>query len=106
MVYTIKNGLKKAYLAAMKTATTWDALFELGDLVEFFGPNIETFTYKITEIYDENLEKIGMAFGGKNHATVCHSVDKIKREIETNEQLKVAINKIYSQLNNVNNSKY
>ena len=35
MVYTIKNGLKKAYLAAMKTATTWDALFELGDLVEY-----------------------------------------------------------------------
>ena len=57
-------------------------------------------------LLDENLEKIGMAFGGKNHATVCHSVDKIKREIETNEQLKVAINKIYSQLNNVNNSKY
>ena len=30
---------------------------------------------------DENLEKIGMAFGGKNHATVCHAVDKIKKEI-------------------------
>ena len=35
MVYTIKNGLKKAYLAPMKTATTWDQLFELGDLVEY-----------------------------------------------------------------------
>lgn len=57
-------------------------------------------------LLDENLEKIGMAFGGKNHATVCHAVDKIKREIETNEQLKVAINRIYSQLNNVNNSRY
>ena len=55
---------------------------------------------------DENLEKIGMAFGGKNHATVCHAVDKIKKEIETNEQLKIAINKIYSQLGNVNNSNY
>ena len=55
---------------------------------------------------DENLEKIGMAFGGKNHATVCHAVDKIKKEIETNEQLKIAINKIYSQLGNVNNSSY
>lgn len=53
---------------------------------------------------NENLEKIGMAFGGKNHATVCHAVDKIKKEIETNEQLKIAINKIYSQLGNVNNS--
>ena len=55
---------------------------------------------------DENLEKIGMAFGGKNHATVCHAVDKIKKEIETHEQLKIAINKIYSQLGNVNNSNY
>ena len=36
---------------------------------------------------DENLEKIGMAFGGKNHATVCHAVDKIKKEIETNESM-------------------
>lgn len=53
---------------------------------------------------NENLEKIGMSFGGKNHATVCHAVDKIKKEIETNEQLKVAINRIYSQLGNVNNS--
>ena len=32
---------------------------------------------------DENLEKIGMAFGGKNHATVCHAVDKIKKEIDS-----------------------
>lgn len=53
---------------------------------------------------DENLEKIGTAFGGKNHATVCHAVDKVKKEIETNENLKLAINKIYNQLNNVNNS--
>ena len=57
-------------------------------------------------LLDENLEKIGMAFGGKNHATVCHAVDKIKKEIETNEQLKIAINKIYNQLGNVNNSSY
>lgn len=60
--------------------------------------------YICREMLKENLEKIGMSFGGKNHATVCHAVDKIKKEIETNEQLKVAINRIYSQLGNVNNS--
>lgn len=60
--------------------------------------------YICREMLKENLEKIGMAFGGKNHATVCHAVDKIKKEIETNEQLKVAINRLYSQLGNVNNS--
>lgn len=28
--------------------------FKVGDIVEFFGPNIETFSYKVEEIYDEN----------------------------------------------------
>ena len=32
--------------------------FEVGDAAEIFGPNIETFDYKIEEIYDENMEKI------------------------------------------------
>lgn len=32
--------------------------FKKGDLVEFFGPNIETFSMKIDEILDENGEEI------------------------------------------------
>ena len=32
--------------------------FSTGDIVEIFGPNIETFTFKIDKIYDENNDKI------------------------------------------------
>lgn len=35
--------------------------FKVGDVVEFFGPNIETFSYKIEEIFDENDENITVA---------------------------------------------
>lgn len=35
MVYTIKNGLEKAYLAPVTDADTWGEIFELGDLIEY-----------------------------------------------------------------------
>lgn len=35
--------------------------FKVGDEVQFFGPNIETFTYKINKIYNESLESIDVA---------------------------------------------
>lgn len=35
--------------------------FKVGDIVEFFGPNMETFTYQVAKIYDEEGEKIEIA---------------------------------------------
>lgn len=35
--------------------------FKVGDVAQFFGPNIETFDYKVEEILDENDEKIEVA---------------------------------------------
>ncbi len=35
--------------------------FKIGDVVEFFGPNMEPFTYTITKIYNENHENIDIA---------------------------------------------
>lgn len=35
--------------------------FKIGDIVEFFGPNMEPFTYTITKIYNENHESIDIA---------------------------------------------
>ena len=32
--------------------------FKVGDVVEFFGPNMETFTYKINTIYNDLDEEI------------------------------------------------
>ena len=50
-------------------------------------------------VIGETLPKIGLAFGGKDHTTVMHSVDKIKKEITANSQLEAEINKIVSKLN-------
>ena len=35
--------------------------FKNGDVVEFFGPNLETYTYEVNKIYDENDELIEVA---------------------------------------------
>ena len=35
--------------------------FKVGDVVEFFGPNMDIFEYKIEEIFDENWQKIDVA---------------------------------------------
>lgn len=53
----------------------------------------------ICRIYlEESLPKIGLEFGGKDHTTVMHSVDKIKKEIKNNSDLEKQINKIVSQI--------
>lgn len=36
-------------------------LFKVGDVVEFFGPGIEVFSYKIDKIYDEEKKEIEVA---------------------------------------------
>lgn len=46
----------------------------------------------------ESLPKIGLEFGGKDHTTVMHSVDKIKKEIKTNSELEEQINKIVNKI--------
>lgn len=46
----------------------------------------------------ESLPKIGSEFGGKDHTTVMHSVDKIKKEIEKDKTLEEEINKIIAKV--------
>ena len=54
----------------------------------------------ICRVYlDENLTKIGAEFGGKNHTTVIHSVEKIKKELLTNNDLNNEIKKIINEIN-------
>ena len=46
--------------------------FKVGDVVEFFGPNIDTFSYKIDKIYDSD----------DNEILVCnHPMSIIKLEV-------------------------
>lgn len=53
----------------------------------------------ICRIYlNENLAKIGLEFGGKNHTTVMHAVDKIKKEIINKEDLNNEIQKIVDKI--------
>ena len=53
----------------------------------------------ICRIYlDENLTKIGIQFGGKNHTTVMHAVDKIKKEIIKDDHLNNEIQKMINEI--------
>ena len=49
-------------------------------------------------VCEESFPKIGMEFGGKDHTTVMHSVDKIKKAIKKDSNLELIIKKIESQL--------
>lgn len=53
----------------------------------------------ICRVYlNESLPKIGSEFGGKDHTTVMHSVDKIKKEIKNNKNLEDEISKIINKI--------
>ena len=54
--------------------------------------------YICRTVLEESFPKIGIEFGGKDHTTVMHSVEKIKNEIKTNGILEVEINKIIQEI--------
>lgn len=47
---------------------------------------------------DLSLSELGQKFGGKDHATVLHSVNKVKEEINFNKELKSLVEKIEERL--------
>ena len=54
--------------------------------------------YMCRTLTDQSFPRIGLEFGGKDHSTVIHAVDKITEELKTNSQLKEIINEIKSKL--------
>ena len=54
--------------------------------------------YIYRTILEESLPKIGIEFGGKDHTTVMHSVEKIKNEMKKNPILEMEIQKIIAQI--------
>ena len=54
--------------------------------------------YLSRTLLNESFERIGLEFGGKDHSTVMHSCDKIKDEIERNNELKNSIEVIKKNL--------
>ncbi len=55
--------------------------------------------YICRTVYNEPLTKIGLLFGGRDHTTVIHSVDKIKKELINDINLDKEIKKIIRNLN-------
>ena len=54
--------------------------------------------YICRTVLNESLQQIGKEFGGKDHTTVMHSVNKIDTEIRNNNDLKILIDKIINKL--------
>jgi len=50
--------------------------------------------YVAREVTQLSLPEIGLGFGGKDHTTVIHAVNKIKKEIKTNSSVQAAVEKI------------
>ena len=50
--------------------------------------------YLCRNVTDESFPRIGMEFGGKDHSTVMHSVEKIEKEIKNNKELEKIIEKL------------
>ena len=47
---------------------------------------------------DENLAKIGLEFGGRDHSTVSTALDKMKEDLKTDENLKKKLKEIKDKL--------
>lgn len=54
--------------------------------------------YLCRTLTDESFPKIGIQFGGRDHSTVMHSVDKIDNELKTNTQFKSIIDTLKSKI--------
>ena len=50
--------------------------------------------YLCRTMTDESFPKIGIDFGGKDHSTVMHSVEKIENEIKNNKEMAKLIEKL------------
>lgn len=58
--------------------------FKVGDVVQFFGPNIETFNFTIAEIYDKDMQKLEIA----RHPQMIVYL-KIDHKIHPNDMMRI-----------------
>lgn len=54
--------------------------------------------YLCRMLTDQSFPRIGLEFGGRDHSTVIHAVDKIEEDLKNNGQLKEIINEIKGKL--------
>ena len=55
--------------------------------------------YLCRTMTDESFPKIGIHFGGRDHSTVMHSVDKISKELKMNPQFKNILETLKKKIN-------
>ena len=54
--------------------------------------------YLARQLTEENLNRIGLEFGGRDHSTVIHACDKITMDIKTNMTLQKEIKEIQNKM--------
>lgn len=54
--------------------------------------------YLCRMLTDQSFPRIGLEFGGRDHSTVIHAVDKIEEDLKNNSQLKEIITEIKAKL--------
>ena len=55
--------------------------------------------YLCRELTSSSLPRIGKTFGGRDHTTVMHACDKIKKQYMENTEIAKTINKLREQIN-------
>ena len=54
--------------------------------------------YLSRKLTDMSLPKIGEEFGGRDHSTVIHAVDKITEDLKDNKKLQEIVNEIKAKI--------
>lgn len=54
--------------------------------------------YLCRKLTNESFPKIGIEFGGKDHSTVMHSVEKIEKEMQNNKELTNIVEKLKKEI--------
>ena len=54
--------------------------------------------YLSRKLTNLSLPEIGAAFGGKDHTTVLHSFKKIEKDLKTNKELNISVEKLLTQI--------
>jgi len=54
--------------------------------------------YLVRELTDESLPSIGAGFGGRNHSTVLHAVRRVPQRMDTDTEVRAAVEKLRAGL--------
>lgn len=54
--------------------------------------------YITRELTDLSLPKIGEEFGGRDHSTVIHAYEKIRKDIERDVSLKIKVRDLIKEI--------